>query len=173
MLLIDPDLAVPSLRLRRWEAGDAPALAAAWADPSIAARAAVPAQATPEAAAAWIDGWDGRADAGLALDLVIGPPEGGSAVWGEVGLAPIDWARGVAEIGYWLTPPMRGRGVATAAVDLLAAWALDALPISPVVARIDPGATASAAVVARAGFARRGLLASGHDLWARTGPSET
>ncbi len=72
-----------------------------------------------------------------------------------------------AEIGWWLAPEARGRGVAPVAVDLVAAWALGPpLGLRQVWARIDPGNAASARVAAGAGFRLLGR-AGGGDVWAR------
>jgi ribosomal-protein-alanine N-acetyltransferase len=178
--LSDPGLTIAALRLRPWSPGDAPALAAAWSDVEVAASNRVPVAGTVEAAEAWIAGWSARAEAGRALDLVIGPPTevppadaaapwvAADPVWGEVGLGPIDWPRRTAELGYWVAASERRRGLASTAVDLLARWALATLPLTHLVARVPPDHGPSAQVLARAHFVRRGRLASGHDLWART-----
>jgi RimJ/RimL family protein N-acetyltransferase len=120
--------------LRRWGAPpgdvqhDAAALAAAWTDPEVARWTAVPGAHDPAAAARWIAGDPDRWAGGLAVDLVIGSPvDGGRAVLGEVGLAHFD-AAGRAEIGFWLAPSARGRGLATAAVTLVTRWALTPAP---------------------------------------------
>jgi RimJ/RimL family protein N-acetyltransferase len=60
---------VGAVALRPWRPADAPALAAAWADPDIARWTAVPEDRSVEAAARWIAGWDERRRRGLALDL--------------------------------------------------------------------------------------------------------
>ncbi len=164
--------------LRAWSAADAPALAAAWAVADIAAQATVPGTGSVADAARWVDGAAARREMGLALDLVVGPVDG-DAVWGEVGLARLvlvagDRRREECEVGWWVLPDHRGRGVATAAARLLVGWALSAGPglaRDRVVARIDRAAAASEAVAARAGLARIGLarigpLGPARDLWA-------
>jgi RimJ/RimL family protein N-acetyltransferase len=70
----------------------------------------------------------------------------------------IDLPHAVGEVGYRVNPSARGRGVATAALGLAAAWALERLHL----ARLDLGAdtrnAASLRVAARSGFRREGTL---------------
>jgi [ribosomal protein S5]-alanine N-acetyltransferase len=168
-------LPVPSLqddrrrvRLRPWrdDPADVAALVAAWHDPLVAAHNPVPRDVSPEAARRWIAGDAERRARGLALDLVIAPVAG-EVVWGEVGLRGVDEVTGRAEVGWWLAPDARGRGVAAAALDLLATWALGApLGLRQVWARIDPANQASAQVAEAAGFHRLGA-AGATDIWSR------
>ena len=160
--------------LRPWragDAGDAAALAAAWADPEVAAHAAVPADAVesrppPGGSPARPSG---AAQAGPRPgDLgTSGPaPGAGGSVLGEVGLAHLDGA-GRAEVGFWLAPAARGRGVATAAVRLLTAWArarAEGLGLRQLWARTTPGDERAAGVLRRAGFGEQGE-AGGTTVW--------
>jgi RimJ/RimL family protein N-acetyltransferase len=144
---------------------DAAALEAAWAEPDIAAQATVP----PGGAERWIDGAATRREMGLSLDLVVGPTDGGE-VWGEVGLAALRLtaggaARDAIEIGWWVLPEHRGRGIATAAGRLLVRWALTDLAAARLVARIDRSSVASEAVATRIGLRRLGPLDATRDLW--------
>jgi RimJ/RimL family protein N-acetyltransferase len=136
----------------------------------------VPSDPSPAGARRWIAGEQERRRRGLALDLVVSPMEG-DLVWGEVGLRGFDPAVRRAEVGWWLTPEARGRGVAAAAVDLVAAWALGApLGLRQVWARIDPANQSSARVAEAAGFHRLGA-AGLTDVWSReaipNGPDST
>ncbi|RFU86933.1 N-acetyltransferase [Streptomyces triticagri] len=63
-------------------------------------------------------------------------------------------ADGRVEIGYDLVPAARGHGCATEALLALSAWALADPDVTTVVARTEPGNTASRAVLTRAGFVR-------------------
>ncbi|HXH57875.1 GNAT family N-acetyltransferase [Iamia sp.] len=161
------------LALRPWHPDDGRALVAAWSTPDIAAHSAAPAHADLEAAQRWIGGGEVRVAAGVSLDLVVGPVAGG-AVWGEVGLARLhlrsrDGAgpqRRVWELGWWIVPDQRGRGLATAATGLLAHWAVSTMGITAAVARIEPGNLASEAVARRLGLTRRGRFDADVDLWA-------
>jgi RimJ/RimL family protein N-acetyltransferase len=165
--LPDPPLADPAagIALRPWRQtpDDAAALAAAWDAAGREAR---------EAPEAWIAGDAARRAAGLALDLVVAVED---TVAGEVGLRNLDPDRRRAEIGWWIAPAHRGRGLATAAVRLLAGWALGPpCDLAQVWARIEVGNAASARVAAGAGFRRLGRSASGQDVWAvTTSPART
>jgi RimJ/RimL family protein N-acetyltransferase len=173
MHLPDPPLADPAagIVLRPWatHTGDAAALASAWDDPAIAATCGVPDVTSVEAAAAWIAGDAGRRAAGRSLDLVIASQETGT-VLGEVGLRNVDRDRGRAEVSWWIPREHRGRGLATAGVRLLVAWALSPMGagLVQVWARIDPTNVASARVATAAGMSVLGAVA-GAEVWARTG----
>jgi RimJ/RimL family protein N-acetyltransferase len=142
---------------------------AAWAEPDIAGQATVPGSGRVEDAERWIDGAATRREMGLSLDLVVGPIDG-DAVWGEVGLAGVrlssgDATRDEIEIGWWVLPAHRRRGIATAAARLLARWALTDLGAPRLVARIDRGSTASETVADHIGLHRLAPLDPTRDLW--------
>jgi RimJ/RimL family protein N-acetyltransferase len=149
--LPEPPLADGELRVRPWRAEDAAALALAWADPEVARWTGVPAACDEAAARRWIDGDAARRAAGRSLDLVV---EVDGAVAGEVGLVGPGLLRPGAsvEIGWWVGPAHRGRGLATRAVRLVAAWAVEELDRPVLEAVCDPANPASAAVARRAGF---------------------
>jgi RimJ/RimL family protein N-acetyltransferase len=162
--LPDPPLDDGFVSLRAWQPADARALAAAWADPDVVRWTGVPdGDRSVERAARWIAGEADRRQRGLALDLVV---TAGDEVVGEVGIARVDTGRRVAEAGWWLTAPARGRGLAGRAVGLFAAWAVTELCVDQLYARLDPANPASAGVAARAGFERRGLGEDGLEVWA-------
>lgn len=139
---------------------------AAWGDPSVARFSPVPDDVSPDGARRWICGDSQRRERGLALDLVISPVVG-DLVWGEVGLRGFDMAVGRAEIGWWLAPDLRRRGLASAAVALLADWALaPPLGLRQVWARVATDNVASSRVAAAAGFRLLGR-AGGGEVWAR------
>jgi len=159
--------------LRPWgDDGDAEALAAAWADAEVAARTQVPADTSVAAARTWIVGEPERRSRGLALDLVVSRGEDATAVLGEVGLAHLDRA-GRAEVGFWLAPDARGKGLATAAVRVVTVWALHAagadrsrgLALRQLWARTAPGDHRAAGVLGRTGYRLRGQ-AAGSAIWA-------
>ena len=170
----DPPLVdqVAEVVLRPWTAtlGDIGALAAAWADPTLQAACRVPADPSAAAAGRWIAGEPGRRAAGACLDLVVCRVDAEVEVLGEVGLRNVDPVRRRAEIGWWVAPEHRGRGVATAATRLLVDWALSANGgFAQVWARIEPGNAASARVAAAAGLVELGP-AAGTVVWSRARP---
>jgi len=145
--LPDPPLRSGDLVLRPWHLDDAAALAAAWSDPEIQRWTGVPEVRDLAAAARWIAGDDARRERELSLDLVV---ERGGEVAGEVGLSSFDRAAGTVEIGWWIAPAHRGRGVASTAAGLVVAWARADLALQ-VIARCDAANPASVAVAQRAG----------------------
>jgi RimJ/RimL family protein N-acetyltransferase len=77
---------------------------------------------------------------------------------GSIGLWTVQ--EGVGELGYWVAAPARGRGVATRAVRLLAAWGFEARGYARIQLHTLPGNEPSERVAERAGFKREGLLRS-------------
>jgi len=167
--LPDPPLADrdAGIGLRPWAAADATVLAAAWADPTLAAVTDVPGACTATDAEAWIAGADARRAAGIALDLVVAGLDD-DRVGGEVGLVVRDPVRRWAELGFWVVPERRGTGLATAAVRLLSDWALGpALGLAQVYARVHKANSAAEGVLAAGGFERRGQAEGSHVVWRR------
>jgi RimJ/RimL family protein N-acetyltransferase len=61
-------------------------------------------------------------------------------------------------IGYWVAKPVRGRGVCTHALRLLARWALEELHLQRLELITDPDNRASQRVAEKVGFRREGVL---------------
>lgn len=70
---------------------------------------------------------------------------------GSITLFDVDYTRGRAETGFWVTPAARGRGAAVRAVQLVAQWAAR-LGIVELIARADTANRPSCAVLERAEF---------------------
>jgi RimJ/RimL family protein N-acetyltransferase len=66
----------------------------------------------------------------------------------------------IGELGYMVGPRARGRGVATRGVQLITAWAFDALGIERAEILVDPRNEPSVRVAESAGYTREGLLRS-------------
>jgi len=144
--------------LREWLETDAPELAASidgdeeitrWLDQ-------IPQPYTVEHALAYIGGTTGNdRETRFAVTDAAGGRLLGSvgATWNE--------ARDVAEVGYWLRADARGRGVTTAAVRLVTAWALDA-GAARVQLRAAVENDASRRVAENVGFRLEGVLRSAH-----------
>lgn len=106
--------------------------------------------------------------AGTDHEFVVTDAEG--ALLGACGLNAIDRAHRRANLGYWVRAAAQGRGVATAAVRRLAAWAfahtdLVRLEIVAAVGNVASRRVAEKAGAAREGVARSRLLVHGvvHD----------
>jgi RimJ/RimL family protein N-acetyltransferase len=149
-----PWLTGDGLTLRAWQPGDAPALEPACGDPDICRFTTVPASYSPEAADVWVRRQRQRAQDGTAWVWAIVPDDAAQPV-GTVGLFGLDAGDRTARLGYWLIRAARGRGIAAAAVRLVARWAatrpLDALFID-----VEPGNEASRGVARAVGAAPSG-----------------
>jgi RimJ/RimL family protein N-acetyltransferase len=161
-----PDLGVA---LRPWgsDPRDPATLAQAWADPEVDRWTQVPDARTEADAGRWIAGEARRRDRGSAVDLVVTVPGDPAAVLGEVGLVVVEQQRRWAEVGYWVVPGHRGRGIASAALSVFSHWVLAELPIERLFARTHPANVASQRVAAGAGYGRAGDLADGTVVWVR------
>jgi RimJ/RimL family protein N-acetyltransferase len=82
------------------------------------------------------------------------------AFLGGTGFHAPDWKTPKAEIGYFLLPTARRRGVATDAVRLLVQYAFDHMRVNRVWATCDADNAASANVLRRAGLPEEGRLRS-------------
>jgi len=174
-------LPTPPEGLRHWRPEDAPALAAAWADPAVAAWNPVPPGLD---AATWIAGAEERWARRLALDLVILPPderadrragvagrheraEPRAVVAGEVGLSGFTTDPARAELGVWVAADHRRRGLAASAVRTVTAWALTDLGLDQLWARTDLTNPAAVALFEHLGWDRLGE-SGGKAVWSAT-----
>jgi RimJ/RimL family protein N-acetyltransferase len=153
LALPDPPLSDGIVALRCWIAADVPAIVEACQDPEIPRWTLVPSPYGEADARAYLkrvaDGWD--ADARATFAVVDAADH--SALRGAAGLHAIEWDLRVADVGYWVAAPARGRGVATRAVELLAGWAFGTLGLERLELRAHEDNAASHAVARRAGFA--------------------
>ena len=116
-------LPTPPDGLRHWRLADAPALTAAWADPSVRLWNPPPTDAD---APSWILRCEERWSLRLSLDFVI-DVEG--AVAGEVGLRNFTDDPARAELGVWVGTDHRRDGLATRCVSSVAGWAREELDL--------------------------------------------
>jgi RimJ/RimL family protein N-acetyltransferase len=154
----DRPLTDGTLVLRLPRDADAPAIAAACADPEIARWIPVPVPYRLEDARTFVaftaEGWSG----GREPTFVIADAADG-ALLGTLAFHRRPDEPGKAAVGYWLAPGARGRGAATGAVLLAVRWAFG---IEPALVRMElltlVGNEASGRVALRAGFTREGVL---------------
>ncbi|MCU1352189.1 MAG: family N-acetyltransferase [Acidimicrobiales bacterium] len=170
--LVDRDAGI-ALRGWRNTAGDAVALAAAWADPDVRRWTRVPDQVDATAAAGWIAGDAERRQLGQTLDLVVVAIDDPDQVLGEVGLRVVQADRRWAEVGYWLMAQARGTGRAVAALDLFSAWVLETQPIDAVFAQVEPENPSASHVATRAGYRIAGTANDGRQVWIRDDPTRS
>jgi len=98
------------------------------------------------------------ADRGRLLALAAVDADSSDVIGGGT-LHHLDSERGIVEIGYFVLPNARGRGVAMTIARLLAEHAFS-LGLERVAAYVNVGNTASERVVERAGFTREGVVRS-------------
>ncbi|WP_250035932.1 GNAT family N-acetyltransferase [Paractinoplanes maris] len=98
-----------------------------------------------------VAGWDSGARAEFVVEAASRPGR-----LGRVGLG-LDGA-GAGQIGYWMDPVARGRGVATAAVRAVCGWAFGRLGLGLVEWRAEVGNVASRRVAEKSGFTVEAVL---------------
>ncbi|MGQ0616903.1 MAG: GNAT family N-acetyltransferase [Acidimicrobiia bacterium] len=141
--------------LRPWHEDDAAALAAAWDDPAIQRWTLVPGARSEDDARRWIGADRLRRERALSLDLVVTAAGDDATVIGEVGMVPLAGGPARAELGWWVMPGHRRRGVATRAVGLFATWLREELAFTELFAQVDPENPASIWVAESAGLRLR------------------
>jgi RimJ/RimL family protein N-acetyltransferase len=95
---------------------------------------------------------------GRLARLVVADVRSGATLGGGT-LHHLDAERGIIEIGYWLYPRARGRGIATKVARALAEHAFT-IGVQRVTAFVAVGNRESERVLERAGFTREGVLRS-------------
>jgi RimJ/RimL family protein N-acetyltransferase len=143
------------LRLPRPD--DLDAVAPAFADAELREAGNLP-DLDPEDLAETLPYLPALAASGRLLALVIANAERGTILGGGT-IHHLDAERGIVELGYWLFPYARGRGVATRVARLLAEHAFS-LGVERVAAYVNVGNTPSERVLERAGFTREGVVRS-------------
>ena len=142
------------LVLRPWTEDDVPALVAACNDPEIAYWIPpIPSPYTKEDALAFIRG-ETRPGESYSFAMTLD-----ERLAGGIGMSvnSFDYR---ARVGYWVAAPVRGRGICTRALRLVARFALEELGLQRVDLITDPDNVASQRVAAKVGFRREGVLRS-------------
>jgi RimJ/RimL family protein N-acetyltransferase len=154
--LPNPPLTDGEVLLRAWEPGDAPAVTAACQDPEIPRWTVVPHHYTQRHAREFIRGTASDLVNGRELALAIVDRD--DRLLGALGISNFDWADLKAEIGYWMAPEARRRGIGARATRMLAVWALTSLGLERLELLANPANEASGRLAERAGFTREGTL---------------
>jgi RimJ/RimL family protein N-acetyltransferase len=147
--------------LRTWgKKGDVEAITAACNDRAIAEFLdLIPSPYTEDDARWYIahcrEGW---AD-GTMTNFAITDAETGDAI-GSIGVRWLEPDQGVAEVGYWVAPGARGRGVCTRALRLVSRWTIGDHGVERLQLRADEQNPASRKVAENAGFTQEGVLRS-------------
>jgi RimJ/RimL family protein N-acetyltransferase len=149
-------LSEDGVTLRRLTEADVDAVAEFCADPLIQTWLPLPSPYTVEAARWFVTEFaNQQQESGRGLVLGI---EAENRPAGAIDLTRTDWASRNTEIGYWLGPWARGRGVMRSAVAQLALWALQEQHFERIELRIATGHVASQRVADSCGFVHEGVL---------------
>ena len=148
------DLEGDGIRIRLFREHDAEAYAAATSDAEVLAHSGLPRRHTPDSARALFAQYNAGADfvqravADARTDELLG----------TVILFNVARHEARCEVGFWLVPGARGRGVATTAVRLACDWAVGTWGIERFDAHSDIDNPRAHAVLERNGFTREGVL---------------
>ena len=140
---------------RRLEERDVPIVAPAFRDPGIGGENGMPPFDEDELRTLFRERIPELRARGVLFPYVIEDVTEGR-VLGGITLRHFDPMRGVIEVGYWLFPDARGRGLATRAVQAVAREAF-ASGLWRIDAHVRIGNEASERVLERAGFTREGV----------------
>jgi [ribosomal protein S5]-alanine N-acetyltransferase len=161
-----PPLTDGTIVLRGWRASDVASVVEAGTDPAISEMTSLPPMCDRDGALAWIARQERRLDEGTGYPFCIAEtpddrPSGFIGLW----LDP----RSGANLGYWVAPSARGRGLAARAVSLVGTWAFARLRLARLEIWVEPANVASQRVAEQAGFVHEGLLRSYVQLRTRRG----
>ena len=149
-----PPLVDAEVRLRRPSVTDVAAITRACRDPEIQRWTRVPAPYTEAHAHDFIVMHEQDLAEGTGVHL-LAADAATDALLGAVGLS-IDRRDDSAEVGYWVAPEARGRGVATRATRLVLRFGLDHLDVAYVMLHAAVANPASNAVARSLGFTLEG-----------------
>jgi len=153
----DGGLRLDDLVVRLPRPGDEDAVAAAFADEELREAGNLPVLSRDELAEA-LPHIGALVESGRLAPLVVADASTGEILGGGT-LHHLDAERSVLEIGYWLYPHARGRGIATRLARALAEHAFS-IGVQRVAAYVNVGNLGSERVLERAGFTREGVVRS-------------
>jgi RimJ/RimL family protein N-acetyltransferase len=147
-----------SVLLRPWREGDVPQLVEAANDPEVPKWTAAPDPYTEADARAWVRGEPVAVEPpGDRVSFAVASAEDDSQLLASMSIMRI-FRGGTGEIGYWVAPWARAKGVATRAVRLLARWSFGEFELRRIELVIAVENTGSNRVAEKAGFTREGVL---------------
>jgi RimJ/RimL family protein N-acetyltransferase len=161
IVLPDPPLSDGRVTLRAWTSADVPAIVEMCEDPDVIRFTSVPVPYEADDAQLWLDLHPGRLAAGDGAAFAI-TEAGDERVVGSIGVRVLH-EQGAAETGYHIVAERRGRGLATAALRLIARWTFAELPVGRLQLTTHLDNPGSQRVAEKAGFTREGVLRSWAD----------
>ena len=103
------------------------------------------------------DGEAAERRAGLGVRLTIVAP-GADACLGQLDVHRVDWEHGRAELGIWVAPGARGRGLAGGALRLAGRWLCEVCGLERLELLTEPDNEPMIAAATAAGFVPEGIL---------------
>jgi RimJ/RimL family protein N-acetyltransferase len=156
----DVQIREAGLLLRPWQAGDADGVYRACQDPEIQRWTNVPRPYQWEHAHQYVTEFTPRAWAAGTGSPLGAFDEGTGELLGAIGLVSQEYGK-EAEVGYWVAPWARRRGVAVAGTRALSRWALESLRLRRLLWRAEVGNHASRQVAETVGFRIEGVQRNG------------
>jgi RimJ/RimL family protein N-acetyltransferase len=151
-------LSTPRIVLRPLSQADIPDVRLSCADDLTQRWLPLPSPCTLEAATDFCTMMAPRLrESGDGFHSAMADPASGRLV-GSISLKKTDWQTLTSEVGYWVSPWARGRGLAAEATRTLAEWLLGEQGFERLELRAATGNTASQRVADKAGFTREGVL---------------
>lgn len=148
-----PDQHARSLRLRRWAIGDAPTVLLAFAAEDMTHQRDRPIE-TLDDARRWIANTLDNHESGSGHNWAV---EAASGVVGSAAVTAIDPVHETGWVSYWTLPDVRGQGLASEGLRLLADWCFDVLGLFRLELGHRVNNPASCRVALQAGFQVEGL----------------
>ena len=152
--------------LREFSDADLPMVQELSTDPYVPLIGTLPSNATRQQAQDYIDRQRGRLAEGIGFSFAIAEAGAGRGL-GGIGLWLAGLDQGRATAGYAVIPSTRGRGVASAALTALTAFAWTIPGLHRVELYIEPWNTGSVKTAEQAGYTREGLLRSHQEIGGR------
>lgn len=154
-----PTLTAGGLTLRPWRQSDADAVHTACQDPEIVRWTTIPFPYERQHASDFVgpvsaNAWAHKTAANFAVVDADG------TLVGSFGLVRMNPPEGVAEVGYWVAPAARRRGVARRAATAVTQWALHDVGFARVELLASAENAGSRRVAVRTGFTQEGVLRS-------------
>jgi RimJ/RimL family protein N-acetyltransferase len=142
--------------LRAPRAADVDAYARSATDPDIIEFTHVPLNFSLEEAMRFVATTDTEWESGLKARFAISFATSPERLAGSISLVHLDWDACTGEIGYWVLPEARGRGLAQRSVHLVTRWAFDVVGLVEIRANVFDGNDASWQVLMANGFRQVG-----------------
>jgi RimJ/RimL family protein N-acetyltransferase len=142
--------------LRAPRAADVDAYARSATDPDIIEFTHVPLNFGREGAMGFVATTDTEWESGQKARFAISLAKSPARLAGSISLVHLDWEARTGEIGYWVLPEVRGRGLAKRSVHLVTRWAFGVVGLVEIRANVFDGNDASWQVLMANGFRQVG-----------------